>query len=212
MPAPGVLANDIDAEGQALTATLVAGTSHGSPDVQRRRQLHLYAGAGTTTAPTASPTGRATGRRDSGVVTVTITVNAVNDVPVATADSFSTAEDTPLVVDGPGVIGNDTDADGDSLTAVLVRGPRHGTLALNADGSFSYTPAANYNGADSFTYQVNDGTADSNVVTVAIAISAVVDAPMAVDNSYSKNEDISVERRGARRAGERSVTATTPRR
>ena len=55
------------------------------------------------------------------------------------------------------MLANDTDMDGDALTAVLVSGPAHGTLTLNPDGSFTYTPAANYNGADTFTYKANDG-------------------------------------------------------
>ena len=58
----------------------------------------------------------------------------------------------------PGVLANDTDVDGNPLTAALVTGPAHGTLALNANGSFTYTPTANYNGADSFTYTASDGT------------------------------------------------------
>ena len=66
-------------------------------------------------------------------------------------------EDTALVIAAPGVLANDSDVEGDALTAVLVSGPANGTLALNADGSFTYTPAANYNGADSFTYKANDG-------------------------------------------------------
>ena len=55
------------------------------------------------------------------------------------------------------MLANDTDADGDALTAVLIAGPAHGTLTLNADGSFTYTPAAGYNGTDSFTYRASDG-------------------------------------------------------
>ena len=82
---------------------------------------------------------------------------------MAVDDTYTPTEDTPLTVAAAGVLANDTDADGDTLTAVLVTGPTHGTLTLNADGSFTYTPAANYNGTDSFTYQANDGTADSNV-------------------------------------------------
>ena len=77
------------------------------------------------------------------------------------------------------MLGNDTDVDGDTLTAVLVSGPAHGTLTLNADGSFTYTPDANYNGSDSFTYKANDGSADSNVATVSLTVSAVNDAPVA---------------------------------
>jgi VCBS repeat-containing protein len=72
---------------------------------------------------------------------------------------------------------------------VVVAGPAHGTLTLAANGGFTYTPAANYNGPDSFTYRANDGTADSNVATVSIAVAPVDDAPVAVNDSYSVNED-----------------------
>src|SRR5439155_4576464 len=82
-----------------------------------------------------------------------------------------------------------TDIDGDPLTAVLVSGPSHGTLSLNSDGSFSYTPSANYNGSDSFVYQVNDGTADSNLATVTLTVTAVNDAPLATAESYTTAED-----------------------
>src|SRR5205085_2724481 len=80
-----------------------------------------------------------------------------NTAPVTANDTATLAEDTPLTISAPGVLGNDSDVDGDSLTAVLVSGPAHGTLTLNSNGSFSYTPAANYNGTDSFTYKANDG-------------------------------------------------------
>ena len=73
-----------------------------------------------------------------------------------------------LNVPAPGVLENDSDADGVPLTAILVTGPSHGTLTLNGNGSFSYTPTANYNGSDSFTYKANDGSLDSNVATVSI--------------------------------------------
>ncbi len=68
-------------------------------------------------------------------------------------------------------------------------GPSHGSLTLNANGSFSYTPAANYNGPDSFTYKANDGDLDSNTVTVALTITAVNDAPVAANDSYTTAED-----------------------
>ena len=66
---------------------------------------------------------------------------------------------------------------------------RHGSLSLNSDGSFTYTPAANYNGSDSFVYKVNDGTADSNLATVSLTITAVNDAPVATAESYTTAED-----------------------
>jgi VCBS repeat-containing protein len=102
----------------------------------------------------------------------------LNSAPAATADWYSTNEDTPLSVPVAGVLGNDTDADNDALTAILVSGPANAaSFTLNANGSFNYTPAANFNGQDSFTYKANDGQADSNVVTVTITVNAVNDAP-----------------------------------
>ena len=100
-----------------------------------------------------------------------------NNNPTATGNSYSLNEDTTLTVSAPGVVGNDSDVDGDSLTAVLVTGPSNGSLSLNADGSFSYTPNTNFNGSDSFTYQANDGSADSNVATVTITVSPLNDPP-----------------------------------
>ncbi|WP_152047600.1 tandem-95 repeat protein [Aureimonas psammosilenae] len=85
-----------------------------------------------------------------------------------------------------GILRNDTDVNGNALTAVLVTGPANGSLTLNADGSFTYTPNANFNGADSFTYQAGDGTATSEPVTVTLNVGAVNDAPVATnDSGYS---------------------------
>src|SRR4029079_10653175 len=109
--------------------------------------------------------------------------------PVAVDDSYSTAEDTTLNVAAPGVLANDSDVEGDVLSAVLVSSPAHGTLTLNGDGSFSYTPAANYNGPDSFTYQASDGQTNSETATVNVTVNSVNDAPVANNDSYSVNED-----------------------
>src|SRR5207302_1486270 len=116
----------------------------------------------------------------SNVATVTITINPVNDAPVARDNSYATDEDTPLAVSAAqGVLVNDSDVDGDTWTAVLVSGPTKGSLTLNADGSFTYTPNANVNGTDSFTYKANAGVLDSNVATVTITINPVQDPPVA---------------------------------
>jgi VCBS repeat-containing protein len=119
----------------------------------------------------------------SGTRTVTITVNPVNDAPIAVANSYSTNEDTSLSVATLGVLANDTDVDLDTLTSVLVANVAHGSLTLNGNGSFSYLPALDYNGADSFTYKANDGILDSNIVTVSLTVTAVNDAPVAIDDS-----------------------------
>ena len=107
-----------------------------------------------------------------------------NTPPVANADSYSTDEDTPLHVEAPGVLGNDTDADGDAITAVVLSGTSHGTLELHADGSLDYTPAENHFGtgaaADSFTYAaVDEAGEQSEPTTVTIEVNPVNDVPTA---------------------------------
>src|SRR5207247_2666199 len=96
------------------------------------------------------------GQADSNVATVALTISPVTDATVEVNDSCATNEDTALTITAPGVLGNDTDVDSPVLTAVVVTGPSHGALTLNANGSFTYTPAANFNGSDSFTYKAND--------------------------------------------------------
>jgi len=91
--------------------------------------------------------------------TVEITVHCKNDIPVANPDPYTSNEDTQLVVtNANNILKNDTDTKGDPLKAVLVKTTQHGTLALNPDGTFTYTPVLNYNGNDTFTYVANDGT------------------------------------------------------
>ena len=190
--APGVMGNDSDADGDPLTATLVSGPLHGSlslaPDgsfaYTPAENFHGVDGFSYLVSDGVSL---------SSVATVTLEVNAINDGPIAANDEYQTAEDTPLIVDAAlGVIGNDSDADGDSLIASLVSGPAHGTLILNADGSFDYTPEANFNGVDGFSYVVSDGTIQSDVASVTLNVSAVNDGPLAVNDEYTIDEDTSL--------------------
>src|SRR6185369_515463 len=115
------------------------------------------------------------GALNSGVATVSITIGAVNDAPVAVDDSYTTPEDTQLTVIADGVLANDSDLDGDALSAILVSQPTHGVLTLNTNGGFTYLPATNYLGSDSFTYQANDGALNSGIATVTITITGVND-------------------------------------
>ncbi len=96
----------------------------------------------------------------------------INRPPVAVNDTYSTAQDTMLTVPAPGVLANDTDPDGNSLLAEKATDPAHGTLTLNANGSFSYTPAPGFFGTDSFTYRADDGYEFSAAATVTITVSA----------------------------------------
>jgi VCBS repeat-containing protein len=103
---------------------------------------------------------------------VSITISAVNDAPTAPPESYSADLNTNLQVAAPGVLANDTDVDGNALAALLELGPSHGTLILNSDGSFSYTPAADYSGPDSFSYRASDGATVSAATTVSIQVDA----------------------------------------
>src|SRR5207249_3842859 len=119
------------------------------------------------------------GTLTSHLATVTMAITPVNDAPVRSEERRAGNEDTVLTVAAAtGVLANDTDVDGDPLTAVLATAPTKGTLALNANGSFTYTPNANVNGSDTFTYRASDGTLTSNLATVTMAITPVNDAPV----------------------------------
>lgn len=111
------------------------------------------------------------------LVQLLISPHAVQAAPIAVSDSFTTAEDTVLVIAAPGVLANDTSIEGPSLQAILGSGPSHGTVILNRDGSFRYTPQSNYNGSDSFRYSVWDGARQSSTVAVNLTVTPVNDAP-----------------------------------
>ena len=124
-----------------------------------------------------------------------VAINPVNDAPAAQDDSYSVAEDGTLAVTGTGVLGNDADVDGNPLTVASPRpetSPAHGHLTLNADGSFTYVPFANFHGEDSFTYRVTDGTAASEIATVRIAVTPVNDAPVARNDATKTAEDTAI--------------------
>ena len=110
----------------------------------------------------------------------TITVNNVNDAPVANEDSYSINEDTSLVIAAANdLLVNDTDSDtGDSLIAELATDPSNGVATINSDGSFSYTPNQDFFGTDSFTYRATDESGASDTATVTITVSAINDNPM----------------------------------
>ncbi|MCP4536989.1 MAG: tandem-95 repeat protein, partial [Chloroflexi bacterium] len=165
--APGVLVNDTEIEGDPMTAVLVNGPVLGT--------LNLNGNGSFIYTPEPDFNGVVTftyyatdGWDDSGVANVTI--NVINSPPVALDDGYATITDMPLTVAAPGVLVNDSDAEGDLLAAVLVAGPADGTLDLNANGGFVYTPASGFNGDVLFTYYVDDGVNTSHVATVTISV------------------------------------------
>jgi lysophospholipase L1-like esterase len=112
-------------------------------------------------------------------------VYAVNVAPVAVADTYGITPDTTLTVPAPGVLANDSDANSDPLSAQLVSGPSNGSLNLAANGGFTYTPAQGFTGTDSFTYRANDGSLNSNTVTVTLNVSQ---AALMVNGSFEDGE------------------------
>ncbi len=183
VPAPGVLGNDTDDDspGAAISQAVVASSPQHGTLVLNADGSFTY-----TPAPNYNGTDEFTYRASDGTTPtnaarVLITVSAVNDAPTATNDSFSVNEDTPLAIPAPGVLGNDSDLDGDSLNAVLVTSTANGTLALQPTGAFSYTPAPNFFGTDSFSYRATDGPAASGPATVTITVVAQNDAPSISD-------------------------------
>ncbi|MBF4510838.1 MAG: tandem-95 repeat protein, partial [Aeromicrobium sp.] len=176
VPAPGVLGNDTDADGHSLSAELVSPPASGTLDLREDGSF--------TFMPAVWPPGDVTftyrafdGYVYSDPVTVTITVTEAsqpNTPPVANDDAYTAtyrAYNTPaLSVAAPGVLANDTDADSDPLTAVKLSDPAHGSLTLNTNGSFTYTPDEGFLGTDTFTYRASDGTAHSPAATVTITV------------------------------------------
>ncbi len=185
IPAPGVLSNDSDADGDALAAALTSPPALGA--------LSLNGDGAFVYTPTAGFEGDATFSyvASDGVLTdtATVTISVSDDVPTANADAYTTSEDAPLSVLSPGVLGNDNDPNNAPLTATLKSGPAHGALTLHEDGSFVYTPTADYNGPDSFSYRAANGTYKSNPAAVAIHVTAQNDPPLADDDAFSVDED-----------------------
>ena len=189
-----VIANDTDLD-EDDTLSLTAATTDGTGTVAVNAD-----GLSVDYTPAANFNGTETitytvsdGTDTDATGTLTITVTAVNDAPVAVADTKTVAEDAALT--STDVIANDTDLDEDdtlSLTAATTDGT--GTVAVNADGlSVDYTPAANFNGTETITYTVSDGTDTDATGTLTITVTAVNDAPVATPQSVTTIEDIPLD-------------------
>ncbi|WP_226427859.1 Ig-like domain-containing protein [Xanthomonas sp. NCPPB 2865] len=171
-------ANDWDINGDDLRAALVCGPSHGS--------LSLNPDGTYTYTPDANWYGldgftyqAFDGQYRSNPAMVWIRVAPVNQAPVAAADAFTVRAGVATRLD---VLANDSDVDGDGLTAKLATSPKNGTLTRNRDGSFSYTAKSGFVGTDTFTYVATDGALDSRPVTVSITVLAPNRAPVARDD------------------------------
>ena len=208
---------DISADGRFVSfeswaTNLVAGDTNGTDDAMVRDRQNAtttrvsVSSTGTegddeTYVPLISDNGLVVGFSSYATNLVDEDTNQVSDVfvrdftppntaPVAVNDAYSVIGGATLTVPAPGVLGNDTDADGDPLTAVLASGPSSGTLVLQPDGSFQYTPGENTVGPVTFTYRANDGSADSNVATVTITVQAGCEGRRATITGTAGNNDL----------------------
>lgn len=186
-----VLTNDSDPDGDALSVASTSTPANGSVVIEADDQLTYtpdadFNGVDSFTYTVADALGiTATG-------TVTVTVNPVNDDPLALNGSFATGEDQPVVVTLTG-----SDVDGDSLSFAIVNAPTNGSLSAITSvtattAEVTYTPGVNVKGSDSFTFTVNDGTVTSVAATIDIAIAAEGDAPTANDDTATTDEDTPV--------------------
>ncbi|MCZ7644597.1 MAG: tandem-95 repeat protein [Planctomycetota bacterium] len=206
--AASVLNNDSDLHGGdpgennlPLTAELASGPAHAAsfafnPDgTFAYTPAEHYNGADGFTYRAKDALGLA-----SAPVAVALTVNSINDAPAAASDAYELDEDTTL--DAASVLSNDSDLHGGApgenntpLTAALAEGPSHAAaFTFNADGTFSYTPAANYHGPDGFTYRASDALSGLSAVTsVALTVNSVNDPPATAADAYDLDEDTTLD-------------------
>jgi hypothetical protein len=187
-----VLANDTDIDGQldASSVAILTQPGNGSVAVQGDGSLLYTPRANFFGADTLTYTVKDDLDAVSSATQVTITVNAVNDAPVAFDDTVIVLEDVAHIIN---VIGNDTDVDSAIVSISLVSAPTSGSVSIT-DLQLTYTPGDNFSGADSFTYLARDADgAASNTATVTLTIEAVNDAPLANNDSVQTDEDQAVE-------------------
>ena len=182
------LANDTDADGDALTIIGVSQPSNGSAFIGQHGQLVYVPAAGFTGSDSFTYTIQdVDGLTDTATVTVEVGTDhpGTNTDPVAVDDAASVEKDGSITID---VLGNDTDVDGDMLTVATYTSTEHGTLKLNADGTFTYTPLAGFTGNDFFVYAISDGKGGYDNAKVVIEVTDgqtghVNKAPVAVDDN-----------------------------
>jgi subtilisin family serine protease len=184
-----VLDNDSDPDGDALSVTSATDPANGTTTVNLDNTVHYVPDAGYTGLDHFDYTiSDGNGGTDTGSVTVAVT--AVNTPPDAVADDLPVVEDTPTDL---AVLANDTDADGDPLTIVSIGGQLHGTATANVDGTVHFVPDPNFFGDASFDYTISDGHGGTDLAPVKVRVSAVNDPPVAVNDTATTSEDVTVD-------------------
>ncbi|WP_152992905.1 tandem-95 repeat protein [Pseudomonas citronellolis] len=167
-----LLGNDSDVDGDSLSILSVQGAVNGTVKLENGNVVFTPAkdvnGTGSFTYTVSD------GHGGTSTASVTVGINAVNDAPVAKPDNASIQEDKPVTLN---VLANDSDVDGDSLS-VTSASASNGSVTVNADGTLTYTPKANFSGSDSITYTISDGHGGTASSTVALSVTPVADVPL----------------------------------
>lgn len=184
-----VLENDTTVEGQLMEITAITPAANGTAAILFNEISYApnpdFFGTDTFTYTVTDNVGL------SAVATVTVTVSSVPDFPLAFSDTATTNEDTAVTI---AVAANDYDPDGQPVIVEAVFQPAHGTTVLNPDGTVTYTPAAGFNGTDSFNYTLRDFEQPlwGSTTTVTVTVNPVNDPPDAMDDTATTNEDTAV--------------------
>jgi gliding motility-associated-like protein len=184
--------SDSDVDGPSINITPVSGPSNGTITLNTDGSYTYTPNTGFNGNDTITYSYCDGGTPDlCDTAELVITVAPVNDAPVADDDAATTDEDTPVNVP---VLNNDSDVDNPLQPPVVVNNPANGTVTVNSDSTITYTPDLNFNGSDTFTYVICDGGTPNlcDTATVIITINVINDAPIAVDDVNSTNEETPV--------------------
>jgi cysteine-rich repeat protein len=183
-----VVANDSDVDGDRIALAAVTQPAHGTALIVDDRHV-LYTPAANYHGPDSLGYTVSDGNGGEASAALAIAVNSVNDAPVAVADAADLLEDGALTID---VVANDSDVDGDPLSVTQLTQPTHGSAAIVDGHRVSYTPAANYNGSDGFSYTISDGNGGEASAAVTLSVAAVNDAPVAPGVAAGTFDDTAV--------------------
>ena len=188
---PGIFANDSDAENNVLTPIIVTNPANAASFTLNTDGSFTYIHNGSeTTSDSFSYKVQDSAGALSNTSIVSFTINAINDLPVANADSYTALQGHDISINSPGILSNDTDGENNPITALLITGPSYASsFNLMANGSFTYNHNGTFNFVDTFTYQVNDGFANGGTNTVTINVIPNT-APSTNDITTSGTEDV----------------------
>ncbi|MEL6462308.1 MAG: Ig-like domain-containing protein, partial [Cyanobacteria bacterium J06621_15] len=181
-----VLANDSDSDGDTLAVSIGNLPANGTLNISQNNLFYTPNSDFTGTDTFTYQIDDGNGGTDTATVSVNIT--EFNDIPVIANDSATTDEDTAVTID---VLANDSDGDGDDLTISSVGSGSNGTTAI-INNQIVYTPNSNFNGVDSFSYEINDGNGGSDTATVTVNVAPVNDIPVAQNDSATTTQETGV--------------------